>query len=194
MNRNAILPIVRSGQSVFRTSDLALLWKIQEGDYLKNKIHRLVKAGTLMRLRPGLFVWSQDYDPFLVANKLVFPSYVSLQTILAETGAIFQYDSCIYSIAQYTAERTVGSRYYVYRKLRDEIFFQKKGVVVKNNTTRATPERAFLDWLYLNPSASVDYWAALNREACLELVPLYQNSSLEKRLKQCFKDKDTKPS
>jgi predicted transcriptional regulator of viral defense system len=192
MHKNAIMPIVRSRQSVFRTADLALLWKIQEKDYLKNKIYRLVKSGSLIRLRAGLFAWSQEYDPLLVANKLLCPSYVSLQTILAQAGAIFQYDSRIYSVAQHSAQKEVDSKKYIYRKIRDLVFFQKKGVIIKNNVSLATKERAFMDWLYLTPSASVDNLSVLNPSICFDLLPLYKNSSLERRVWQCFKEKSMK--
>jgi hypothetical protein len=184
--------MIKSGQSVFRSSDLAILWKIQDRDYLKNKIYRLVKAGALQRLRPGLFAWSEDYDPMLAANKLIAPSYVSLQTILAQAGAIFQYDSYIYSIAQSSAEKKIASTRYVYRKIRDLVFFQRKGIHVVDNVTRASPERAFLDWFYLNPSAAVDNLTVFDWDSCLNLLPLYQNKALERRVQQCYKDNNMK--
>lgn len=192
MHKDSFFPILRSGQSVFSTADLALLWKIQEKDYLKNKICRLVKSGAFIRLRSGLFAWSRDYDPLLVANKLLFPSYVSLQTILAQAGAIFQYDSRIYSVAQHSAQKAVDSKKYVYRKIRDFIFFQKRGITVTHNVSLATKERAFLDWLYLTPSASVDNLSVLNAELCFDLLPLYHNRSLERRVRQCFKERNMK--
>jgi hypothetical protein len=188
MHKDSILTIVRSGQSVFRTSDLALLWNIEDRDYLKNKIYRLVKNGKLIRIRSGLFTWSQNYDSFLEANKIVSPSYVSLQTILAPAGAHFQYESSIYSIATISIEKKVQGTRFIYRKIRDDIFFQKKGIVLKGYASMATQERAFLDWLYLNPFLSLDNINILDRETCFNLVPIYQNQALERRLKKCFKE------
>ncbi|MBI2981308.1 MAG: hypothetical protein HYY44_03260 [Deltaproteobacteria bacterium] len=188
----SILSVARSGQSVFKTADLALLWGIHDRDYLKNKICRLVKNGGLIRLKSGLFVWGKNYDPLLAANKIVSPSYVSLQTVLAPAGALFQFDSAIYSIAQISTEKKIGSARFVYRKIRDEILFQKRGVLIKEGASVATPERAFLDWLYLNPSISVDHPDVLDKQICLDLVPLYKNKALERRLKRCFKEKNMK--
>ena len=192
MYKNSILTLFRSGQSDFRTSDLAMLWNIQDKDYLKNKIYRLVKSGKLFRIRPGLFCCNKDYDPFLVANKLVFPSYVSLQTILAQAGAIFQYSSSIYSIARLSIEKKVQSTRFVYRKIRDEILFQKRGILIRENASMATKERAYLDWLYLNPSLMLDNPQVLDKQVCFDLVSIYQNTALERRLQKCFKEKNTK--
>lgn len=192
MHTRAILTLARSGQTVFRTADLALYWGIGDKDYLKNKVYRLVKSGELIRLKNGLFAWAQDYDPFLAANKLVCPSYVSLQTVLAQAGAIFQYDSAIHSIAQISTEKKIGATRFVYRKIRDDILFQKKGVILRDNASIASPERAFLDWLYLNPSINVDNWDALDRAACFDLVSIYRNVALERRLEKCFRARSTK--
>jgi len=191
MYKKSILTLARSEQSVFKTADLALLWDIHDRDYLKNKIYRLVKSGALLRLKHGLFAWKKDYDPFLAANKIVSPSYVSLHTILVRAGAVFQYDSSIYSIARISTEKKIGSTRFIYRKIRDDILFQKKGVVMKDNASLATPERAFLDWLYLNPFLSIDNPNVLDEKTCLDFVSLYQNSALERRLKKCFKENNT---
>lgn len=192
MHIKSILSVARSNQSVFKTGDLALLWGIHNKDYLKNKIYRLVKNGSLIRLKSGLFVWEKKYDPLLAANKIVSPSYVSLQTVLAQAGALFQFDSAIYSIAQVSTEKRIGASRFVYRKIRDEILFQKRGVLIKEGASVAIPERAFLDWLYLNRSISVDNPDILDKQACLDLVPLYKNKALEGRLKRCFKEKNMK--
>lgn len=186
MYKKDIIALFKSKQTVFRTSDLSLYWQITNKNYLKTKIHRLIKNGLLIHLRYGLYALSQDYSPFELANKLVIPSYVSLHTVLVQAGAVFQYDSTIYSISQHSCQRRVQQCSFQYHKIKDEILFQKKGVQTENFFSIATPERALLDWLYLNPNGMVDNLGVFNYEACFELVELYNNKLLEKRLKHIY--------
>lgn len=186
MNENSIVTLLKAEQTVFRTTDLALFWHISDGHYLKTKIYRLVKAGKLHRVRNGIYTVRKDYDTFEAANKLVIPSYVSLRSVLATAGVIFQYDATIYSIARLSAERIMNNQRYVYRKIHDDIFFQKRGVITTGSITTATPERALLDWMYLEKDISVDNLEPLDQKECWSLLPLYNNKLLEKRLKALF--------
>ncbi|MBI2415805.1 MAG: hypothetical protein HYV33_04035 [Candidatus Kerfeldbacteria bacterium] len=182
MKQNTIKSLYTSHQTVFRPQDLSLLWNIQKPAYLKTKIQRAITSGILLRLRRGLYALQENYNEFEAANKLVSPSYISLRTVLAKAGAVFQYDSAIYSIARTQKELAVHKQKFVYHKIRDDIFFQKAGLIVEDNVTLATPERALLDLLYLYPNASVDHLSVISKDICVELLPLYKNQALTKRL------------
>lgn len=182
MKQNTIKSLYTSHQTVFRPGDLGLLWNIQEHTYLKTKIQRAITNGTLLRLQRGFYALQQDYNIFEAANKLVSPSYISLHTVLAKAGAVFQYDSVVYSIARTPKELVVNKQKFIYHKIHDDIFFQKTGLIVSDNVTMAIPERALLDLLYLYPKATVDHLSVINKNVCVDLLPLYHNKALTKRL------------
>lgn len=181
MKQNTTKRLFTSKQTVFRPDDLAILWNIQNPQYLKVKIQRAIQSGNLIRLRRGFYALEPAYDIFEAANKLVSPSYISLRTVLAQAGAVFQYDSTIYSIARVQKEIIIGKQHFYYHKMKDDIFFQRTGLFVEQNVTRATPERAFLDLLYLYPNANIDNYRVIKKEVCMELLPLYKNAALTKR-------------
>jgi hypothetical protein len=184
--KSPLIPLLKSGQTVFSNDDLRLYWGVDGADYLKTKIYRLVREKLLLPLASGVYSTVPDYDPLELANKLVTPSYVSLRTVLAQAGAVFQYDSAIHSVAQVTREQTVGSRTYSYRKVKDAAFLASDGILFGKNVTIATPERALLDLLYLEKDASIDNLAVFDQARCRALLPLYANAQLTRRLNALF--------
>ncbi len=63
---------------------------------VRRQLSRWVEAGRLYQLRRGLYALAPPYQkvkphPFLVANRLVRGSYVSLQSALAHCGLIPEY-------------------------------------------------------------------------------------------------------
>lgn len=181
MAKSSIEILLTSGLSVFTPGDLALLWEIENPPYLKTKIHRLIAQRKLIHLRRGIYVLDRDYKPWEMANKLYRPSYVSLNSVLSESGAIFQYDSAVYSIARKPANIVIDKRQYVYRSINTGIFFRHTGIETKDHTSAATPERAFLDLLYLEPQATIDNPDVLSPKRVRDLLPLYHNRALDRR-------------
>jgi len=71
-----------------------------------------------------------------------------------------------------------------FRKIKDSVLFSSVGVKNENNYSIATPERAFLDTIYLFPKYYFDNLKSINWEQCAELVKIYDNKQLIKRLKK----------
>lgn len=185
---NSIVKLISSKKTVFSVSDLAILWKIENNDYLKSKIYQLVRNGDLIRLHHGIFSVNAEYDKYELAGKLSNPSYVSLETILRENNMIFQYSSEITSIGKLNKEYAADKIEYKYHKIKDEALFNTAGLEMKENYTVAGKERAFLDMIYLNKNYYFDNLEALDWEKCFELVEIYKNKNLIKRLKNYHKD------
>jgi hypothetical protein len=57
-----------------------------------------------------------------------------------------------------------------------------------NTTTIATPERAFLDMLYLNGDMYFDNLNPLKRNLVEQILPIYHSKILNKRVQKIFKD------
>lgn len=186
MKESSVVQLLKSGKNVFTTQDLALLWKTTEKNYLKTKIYRLVKSGGLRRIRGGVYVIGDNFNPWEAANKLVSPSYVSLSSVLGNAGIIFQYDSAIYSIARTPKEIVADGKKYIYRRIAEDIFFLRLGIESKNGVDVASPERAILDTLYLEKDFYADNPDKINWEKCFELAPYYNNKKLTQRLNKIY--------
>lgn len=183
MKQNSITILLKSKKTIFDLNDLALLWQIKDQDYLKTKVYRLIKNKQLLRLKKGIYALEESYDRYELANKLVKPSYVSLQTILAKKGVIFQYDGAIYSASRVNKKIIIGQQKFIYRKIKDDILLTSRGVKIKTNISFASPERALIDLCYLEKDFYFDNLDKINWQKIFELALIYQNKSLIKRLK-----------
>jgi hypothetical protein len=72
--------------------------------------------------------------------------------------------------------------------LKDVVLFNSAGIVSKGNYSVATPERAFLDMIYLFPSYYFDNLKSINWEKCDEMAKIYNNKQLTKRLNKYRKN------
>ena len=63
-----------------------------------------------------------------------------------------------------------------------EILVDNSGVISEGNLSIATPERAFLDTLYLNSNYYFDNPGLLDKEKILALLPLYGSKTLSERV------------
>lgn len=181
---NSVTTLFKSKKTIFTPRDLFLLWSIKDQDYLKTKIYRLIKNKQLTRLKRGVYALDNGYDRYELANKLVTPSYVSLRTVLAKNGVVFQYDSRISSVAPYNREFNIDGQKYIYKKAKNEILFDNSGIINIENKSYASPERALDDLLYLEKSASVDNLDNIDLGKCLIFAKIYKNKSLEKRIQR----------
>jgi len=185
---NSIVKLFSSGKTVFSVSDLAILWSIENNNYLKSKIYYLVHNGDLRRLHHGIFSVNTNYNKYELAGKLNNPSYVSLETVLREKSLIFQYSDEIISVGNVNKEYVIDGIKYRYRKIKDEVLLNSEGMEGFDNYTVASKERAFLDMLYLNKDYYFDNLNSLDWGRCVELVKIYHNNNLIKRLKNYRKD------
>ncbi len=182
MAHNSVAQLYKSPKTVMTSTDLSLLWQETNLDHLKSKISYYVQTGALRRMTRGVFVKEKTYQSRELGASLYRPSYISFETALRDAGMIFQYDRTIYLAGPWSKTVNLDGNTYTFRKLKDEILYNPAGVIYRDNYSIATPERAFLDMLYMNPEYSFDNLSSLNWERCFELVGLYKNHQLTKRL------------
>lgn len=77
---------------------------------------------------------------------------------------------------------TINNHTFTFRKIKDAVLFNPTGVVSRDNYSAATPERAFLDMVYLFPDYYFDNLKPINWAKCAELVKIYGNKQLTGRL------------
>jgi predicted transcriptional regulator of viral defense system len=140
---------------------------------VRRQLDRWVKSGRLIQLRRGVYSVVPPYraeapHPFLVANHLRKPSYVSLQSALSYYGMIPEVVPVTTSVTTgrpETLETPLGS--FVFRHLKKAAFFGYAQVEISKGQSAflASPEKALLDLIYLTPgSDSPEYLEELRFE------------------------------
>ena len=173
MEKDYILELMRSKKTVFTFKDLILLWTESDVNFVKKKIHRYVKAGKMNAVRRGIYSKDKNYDKYELATKIYTPSYVSMETTLGAAGITFQLYSQIFVASYTTREIECDGQKYSYKKIKDTILTNQIGIESRENYSIASPERAFLDVIYLNKDYHFDNLSALNWEKVREILPIY---------------------
>ncbi len=157
-------------------------------DSLFKILNYYVKTGKLLNPRKGFYA-KENYKPEELACLLYPPTYISLEYVLQRAGVIFQYDSAITNVSYLTREVEIESKAFRYRKIKGEILVNTEGIIVNtDNINIATPERAFLDMLYLNKDFYLDNLHILNKKKVVKLLPVYNSQTLEKRVLTLFEN------
>ena len=176
------------GEPVFETG--FLLAGAQTQAYLHRQLAEWVRAGKLWQLRRGLYALAPPYQkhpvhPFLVANRLVPGSYVSLESALAYFELIPEHVAAITSV---TARRPgvwntpVGSM--IYRHVRPEYLFgyERQEVAAGQAAFIALPEKALLDLAYLRPGGDERAYLESLRLQNLERIDVGRMAELATRM------------
>ena len=179
---NLIAKLYESPKTILTTKDIALIWEETNTINLLSKIKYYAKQGSLIRLTRGVFAKSKDYDIKELATSLYTPSYISFETVLREAGIIFQHQTAIFVAGPYPTTKKIGEHTITFRKLKNSVLYSALGIKNEKNYSIATPERAFLDTIYLFPKFYFDYLRSINWETCFELAKLYDNKQLIKRV------------
>ncbi len=181
---NLIAKLYQSPKTILTTKDIALIWQETNTVNLLSKIIYYAKQGALIRLTRGVFAKSNDYDVKELATSIYTPSYISFETVLREAGIIFQHQDSIFVAGPYPMTKKIGDHTIVFRKLKDSVLYSALGIKTEKNYSIATPERAFLDTIYLSPKFYFDNLRSINWEMCFELAKIYENKQLIKRVKE----------
>ena len=177
-----IAKLYQSPKTVINTKDLALIWEETNIINLLSKAKYYVKQGSLIRLTRGVFAKSKEYDIKELANSIYAPSYISFETVLREAGMIFQHYDSIFVAGPYSTSKKIDSHSIIFRRLKDNVLYNPDGIKKEKNYSIATPERAFLDIIYLFPKFYFDNLRDINWEQCFELAKIYDNKQLMKRI------------
>lgn len=180
---NLIAKLYASPKTILTTKDIALIWEETNTLNLLAKVKYYAKQGSLIRLSRGIFAKSKEYDLKELAGSIYTPSYISFETVLREAGIIFQHHDATFAASPYPITKKIDGHTIIFRKLKDSILYNGLGVKKEKGYSIATPERAFLDTIYLSPKFYFDNLRSINWELCFELVKIYENKQLVKRLK-----------
>lgn len=184
--KKSITDILRSPQTVFTFKDIALLWGENVLNAAISAVYYYVKKGQLYRIRKSIYAKDKNYDRLELATKILTPSYVSFETVLRQTGMVFQHYDSIYVASYRSRTITADGQTYVFSKVKDSILTNQTGLINKGNYFIASPERAYLDRLYLTRRYHFDNLDGMNWDKIFEILPIYENEQLAKRIKKNF--------
>jgi predicted transcriptional regulator of viral defense system len=153
MKYQTVLDII-GDDALFETG--LLLAGVPDPQALQRQLPRWVRSGRLTKVRRGLYAVPAPYrtqppDPFEVSNRLVRPSFVSMESALHFHEII---PDVAFAVTAVTTGRS-GTRdtplgRYVYHHVGPTRFwgFDEREVAPGRRAYVATPERALLDLLY----------------------------------------------
>lgn len=136
---------------------------------LRMKATRLERDGEIIRLKKGLYVNStktsrMELSPFLLANHIYGPSYVSMQTALRYYGLI---PEAVYSMQSMTTgvardyENAIGTFNYVHAPAK----YYNIGVTMRYDGGAtfmiATPEKALCDLMVFTPHLNIRFQTSM---------------------------------
>jgi len=128
---------------------------------LQRQLSRWMKAGRLYQLRRGLYTLAPPFQkvrphPFLLANRIVRGSYVSLQSALAYYGLIPEHVPVTTSVTTGRPgiwDTPLGR--YQFRHIQPDLLtgYRRTLLAEGQEAFVAIPEKALLDLIYLEPGA-----------------------------------------
>ena len=181
---NVLKLILLDARTVFPIQSMVMLSGISDGVRLTKMLNYYVKKGDILNPRRGIYT-KPNYNAEELACAIFHPSYISLEYVLKQAGVIFQYDSTITSVSYLTRNMEVDGKNFSFRQIKPELWMGFSGTTQQGNVCRATPERAFLDMLYLSAgNCYFDNLRPLKRKEVLALLPSYQSKTLVKNAKK----------
>ncbi len=175
---------------VFETSLVLPFYSSQQ--QTQRQLSDWVRSGKLLQLRRGIYAFPPPYvgeQPlqYVVANRLVRPSYISLQSALSYYGLIPEH---VASVTSVTTGRPLTLRNefgrFLYRHIKTDFFFGFRYWQVSQTQSAfiATPEKAILDLLYLTPNSDDEAYIRELRLQNLDIIDIERLRQLTARANQ----------
>lgn len=133
--------------SFFDIGDAKKIFALKKENTLYKLLQRLEKQKIIARIEKGKYLFLfRDHDDFELANFLVNPSYISLESALSFYGILPQFPYTITSVTPLKSKKIIfQEKEFEFSHLEGKYFF---GFVKKEKFLIATPEKALLDELY----------------------------------------------
>ena len=178
--------LLRSSKAIFSTKDVALLWGEARHQTVSGRLNKYVRAGKLVRVRRGIYAKDNNYNRFELATRIYTPSYISFETVLTRTGINFQYYDNIFVATYVTREIEADGQKISFVLMKDYVLSNTAGIEHTDGIATATKERAFLDRIYVSKDYHFDNLGALNWDKVFEILPIYHNMRMGKKVKTYF--------
>ena len=188
--KNVLEAILNSPRSVFNVQSLRMLTECEDSQKLTKSLHYYIKEGKIRNPRRGIYT-KATYDEREMACAIFRPSYISLEYVLQRCGVVFQYDDTITCVSYLNRAVEVDGKTYQFRIIKPELWIGMDGIEQHDNMLTATPERAFLDMVYLSAgNCYFDNLHPLDRSSVKRLLPLYRSNILSERVSELLNIKN----
>jgi hypothetical protein len=187
MKNSILLSLHKLPQTVFTLQEISLLFPHIPYINLKKRMSYSTTSGAIQKLRRGVYA-KEPYNILELANKLYTPSYISLETVLQKAGVTFQYYERTFAVSYLSRTVEVDGHTFEYHKIRDDILTNNQGVNTEGLVNIASPERAFLDTIFLHQDYPFDNLSTLQWDAVLSLQQIYKTNALIKRVNTYYQN------
>lgn len=149
---------------IFTASEVKLIFENQKNILIQ--IAFWIKKGYLKRIKEGLYILTsavRGMSPMIMAGKIYSPSYLSLEFALNYYGIIPDIPGTYTSVSSKSTKYfKTDFGHFSYQKIKSSFFTGYENRIEKNvSFSIATPEKALMDFLYLNKnklSTDPDFW------------------------------------
>ena len=179
--------ILRSPKTIFSIKEVALMWGEGDGQKVSKRLNKYVKTGKLVSVHRGIYAKDKNYDRFELATRIYTPAYISFETVLTRAGVNFQYYGNIFVATYVTREIEIDGQKISYVRMKDYVLSNTAGIEHVDGIATATKERAFLDRIYVSKDYHFDNLSILDFSKVFELLPMYHNKRMEKKVAEYFK-------
>ena len=183
--------LLRSPKTIFSSKDVSLLWGEESDEVIKKRLNKYVTAGKLIRVRRGFYAKDKNYNRFELATRINTPSYISFETVLTREGVNFQYYGNIFVASYINREIDIEGQKITFVRMKDYVLSNTTGIEHKDDYAIASRERAFLDRVYVSKDYHFDNLRSLDWNKVMEILPIYNNKRLEKKVKEYQKHTNT---
>jgi len=181
-NAERLKVLADSAKTVFTLKNLQDLWE-SKPETTKILAKRMVDKSLLVRVARGYFSLNEGFNVYELANLIISPSYVSLQSALLYHGVSFQLSSIVTSVGLLNYTREAGGNTFRYYAMKESLFYQLEGVHYKGNLSMATPERAIADCFYFGLLPNVDNREKIN-SFFLEKISSHYPKTVQRKIKK----------
>lgn len=148
---------------LFKLEDIFKWFPAAKKQTTLNQINFWIKRGWLERVKNGVYR-IKDFgpeDPFIIANFIYSPSYISLESALNYYSIIpdIPFGTTSVTIKKTKIFKIKSYGVFYYNHLKSDLFFGYKNVIVEKNYSYniAFPEKALFDYIYLKAKGITSY-------------------------------------
>ena len=182
--------LLRSPRTVFTTKDIALLWGEAIDNKVRVRLNTYVKNGKLIPIHHGIYAKDAQYNRFEFATRIYTPSYISFETVLTQEGINFQFYDTIFVASYLTRDIVADGQKISFVRMKHYVLSDITGIEFANGIARASKERAFLDKIYVSHDYYFDNLHGLDWNKVLEILPIYHNKRMEKKVKEYYEHRN----
>ncbi len=189
--KNIILNVWNSKSTVFSVNELSNIIEHSSDSSLRLKISNYAKRWYIEKIERWLYALpNREVNPFELANKIYSLSYISFFSALYYHGIIFQADPGHVFLAYKKSSNKFIKKLNLeisLKNLKQDILLNTTWLIYKWTYTIASPERAFLDTIYLYQNIFIDNIDWLKIKEIQKLIPIYKRDNMmQKRVKKYF--------